>query len=774
MNHPYGHFHPDGLAFVVTDPATPRAFDNFIWNDSVMSCVQQTGVGYCDVQIGETEGVKLYTGEGRICDIEVFGRETLLSRLIYVRDNDTGEFWNVGWEPVRRPYEAYACEHGLGYTHLSSRTKGIESSLLLFVPPGKEAVELWRLKLANPSGRRRSLTVFVYNQYGLQYKSGFNSYGDMLYRGAWFEAEHNAMIVQKHPQIAPHAFLTAFLTADRKADGFDGSRDNFVGIYNTLSEPQAVIAGKCSNRPGSSEATVGVLQFNLELASDQEETIHLISGLTDAPAHLAEIRPRLFASFDAQFEALKAEKARMVAHNAIKTPDAHLNRMANGWLKQQTLFGATWGRWGWMGYRDVVQHAWGVASFDAPRTRRVLLSALARQYGNGLALRGWNPLDTKVYSDSALWLVATVCDYLKETGDFDLLEVMVPYFDKGEDTVLGHIDRALEFLEINKGIHQLCLIKFGDWNDSLTAIGKAGRGESVWLSMAYVRALDLMVELGRRLGRKVESDAYQARADAMRQAIRTHAWDGKWFLRCFDDDGRPVGASECEQGRIYVNAQSWAMLAGVADPAQMETMLKSCDELLLTDLGYRLVVPPYLKRDDHIGRISYLEPGICENGTIYSHGNAFMIYALLQKHEGDRAYALFQRAAPGYLPTPENPKNGAPPYIFSNCYYGPEHRNRPFQMEFTWVTGSVSWYGNAILDYLVGVRREYDGLTIDPVLPSEWQDTSVVRSFRGRTFNVHIRRTGQPSLMLNGRAVKGNFLALADCGESNEVLVTVK
>ena len=773
MKHPYGHFHEDGMAFVITNPATPRAFDNFLWNDAVMSCVQQTGVGYCDIQIGETEGIKLYTGEGRICDIEVFGRETLLSRLVYVRDNDTGEFWNVGWEPVRRPCESYACEHGLGYTRIQSQTSGVASSLLFFVPPGSEAVELWKLNLSNPGARRRNLTVFVYNQYGLQYKSGFKSYGDMIYRGAWFDAAHNAMIIQKHPQVAPHAFLTGFLTADRKADGYDGSRDVFVGIYNTLSEPQAVLAGTCSNKPGSSEATVGVLQFNLALEPGRQEEIRLISGLADAPERLTELRPRLFNSFDAQFDTLKADKASMVARNAITTPDAHFNRMANGWIKQQTLFGATWCRWGWMGYRDIVQHAWGVASFEPARTRRMLLAALARQYRNGLALRGWNPLDTKVYSDSALWLVATLCDYLKETGDFGLLDVRVRYFDEGDDTVLGHIHAALEFLETNKGKHDLCLIKFGDWNDSLTAIGKEGRGESIWLSMAYARGLDLAAELCRHIGRDADAKNYTTRADAMRAALRAHTWDGKWFLRCFDDHGNPVGASSCEQGRIYVNAQSWAMLSGVASESQTETMLKSCDELLMTEVGYRLVAPPYLKRDDHIGRISYLEPGICENGTIYSHGNAFMIYALLQKHQGDRAYALLKRITPGYLPDERNPKNGAPPYIFANCYYGPEHRNRAFQMEFTWVTGSVAWFANALLDYLAGVRREYGGLTIDPVLPGEWNEASVLRTFRGKTFDVRIRRTGAYSLTVNGVSQKGTFIPFADARENNEVQVTI-
>jgi len=774
MQHPYGHFADDGGAFVVTDPATPRAFDNFLWNDSVFSCVQQTGVGYCDVQIGDKEAIKLYTGEGRVCDIEVFGRETLMSRLIYVRDNETGQFWNVGWEPVRRPYESYACEHGLGYTRITSQTEGIASSLLLFVPPGRESVELWRLTLANPSGRRRSLTVFAYNQYGIQYKWGFNSYGDTIYRGAWFDAGLNAMVIQKHPYIAPHQYLTGFFTADRPADGYDGSRDLFVGLYHTLNEPQAVAAGHCTNAPGSSESTVGVLQFNLELAPGQQEAIQLISGLTDAPAHIAEIRARCFGGFDALFAALQEEKAKLTARNAITTPDPHFNRLVNGWLKQQTLYGATWCRWGWMGYRDVVQHAGGISSFEPQRTRAVLLEALRRMNRNGLAVRGWNPLDTKSYSDSTLWLVYTLCWYLKETGDFALLDEPVPYLDGGEGSVLDHLHAAMTLLEESKGAHGLCLIKFGDWNDSLTGIGKQGRGESVWLSMAYIHAVDLMAGLLRHRGDAARTADYAVRCETMRAAVRQHAWDGEWFLRCYDDNGRPVGSHTCEEGKIFVNTQSWALIAGVADAGQTASMLAACDRLLMTEVGYRLVAPPYLKRDDFIGRISYLEPGICENGTIYSHGNAFMIYALLMHGYADKAYEVFRRISPGYLNSPEDPKRRAPAYVYANCFFGPEHRNRALQMEFTWVTGSVSWFYNAILDYMLGVRREYDGLTIDPALPSGWNEVRIVRTFRGRTFDVRIRRTGKGrTLKLNGKPVEGTFLSLSQCGETNDVDVTL-
>ena len=773
MHNQYGHFGDDGLSFVVTNPATPRAFDNFLWNDAVFSCVQQTGIGTCDAQIDGREAIQVFSGVGRVVDIETFGRDHLMSRLVYVRDMATGAFWNVGWEPVCRPCSDYACTHGLGWTRIVSETDGIRASLLIFVPPGREAVECWHLSLENRSGRPRSLGVFVYNQYALQYKWGFNGYGDMIYRGAWFNESLNAMVVQKHPYIAPHRYLTAFLTADHPAVGHDGSRDHFVGTYRTLKDPQAVVDGACTDSPGSSEATVGVLQFSFELAADASETVRLLTGLTDSEAAIADVRRRCFANFAAAFEALVAEKRAMVAHNAVETPDPHFDRLANGWLKQQTLYGATWCRWGWMGYRDIVQHGHGVSSFEPARTRAILLDACAHLHRNGVAVRGWNPLDQKPYSDSPLWLAFALVDYVKETGDFALLEASAPYLDGGEGTVSEHLDAALQYLWDGRGAHGLCLIRFGDWNDSLTNIGKAGRGESVWLSMAFVRACDLMATLWRRLGHAPRAVREADRAQTVRQAVRETAWDGDWYLRCFDDEGRPVGSRTNEEGRIFVNAQSWAMLCGAADDAQAASLLAACDAHLMTDLGYRLVAPPFRTRDDRIGRISYLEPGICENGTIYSHGNAFMVYALLMRGESDRAYDIFRRIAPGYVPDAASPKAASPAYIFANCYYGPDHRNRPLQMEFTWITGSVAWFVNDIQDWLVGVRRDYDGLVIDPKLPSAWNEVRVHRTFRGREFDVRIARTGRRRVVLNGEPLEGDFIALERSRGTNAVDVEI-
>jgi cellobiose phosphorylase len=772
----YGHFNEDGTEFIITNPKTPRAFDNFLWNDSLFSSVHQTGVGFIDYQIGDREGVQLLTGIGRICDFDVFGREGLMSRLIYIRDNETGEFWNVNWEPVKKKYETYKCTHGLGYSIISTRVNKLEADFRIFVPKGSDPVELWTLGLNNTDSRQKDYSVFVYNQFQFSYKWGFNSYGDMLFRSSKFNKEDNAVLAIKQPHISPHSFQTAFFTADRQIDAWDGSRDFFVGAYNQLNEPEGVIRGFCSNTPGSSDSTVGVAQFNIHLEAGAECTIEMILGITDSEKNIAAIKARYLNKSDAFFTSLKAENKRFVWKNAITTPDEHLNRLLNIWIKHQTSYGARWCRWGWMGYRDIVQHGYGVSSFDPLRTREILLEALKYQYSSGMALRGWNPVDEKPYSDSALWLVFTLISYLKETGDFGFLELTVPYYDSGEATVLNHIETALSFLEQNKGSHNLCLIKYGDWNDSLTGVGKEGRGESVWLSMAYAEALRLMEELFTGLKDADKTEQYGNRYKSVKLALNTEAWDGEWYRRCYDDNGKPVGSSENSEGKIFLNTQSWSLISGIADPEKQVKLIRSSNQMLLTPMGYKLLAPTFFNFDPDIGRISCLQPGICENGTVYSHVNVWMILGLLRAGFPDMAYDIFKRITPGYPGTiTPDPKQNMPPYIYANGYYGPDHKNNKYQMEFTWITGSVAWYYNVLSKEMTGIQPEFGGLRIAPVIPSDWNEIKAVRNFRNKLFNITIKRgnVDRVTVFHNGKKLGDNLIPLIDFLPVNEVEVMI-
>jgi cellobiose phosphorylase len=775
----YGYFNPEGTEFIVTNPKTPRAFDNFLWNEALFANVQQTGVGYSDYQVGNEEAVQLLTGVGRICDFDVFGRDHLMSRLFYIRDRISNEYWTVNGEPVWHKLDAFECRHGLGYTIITSVSSGIEAAFRIFVPHGNDPVELWTLKLTNRDASTRRLSVFSYNQFQFKFKWGFDSYGDMIFRSSVFCTEQNAVVASKHPHRRPHNHLLGFLTADQPIVAFDGTRDAFVGQYNTLQNPEAVVRGFCSDTPGSADATIGAAQFHLELAPGESKEINLILGATDTVDQITSFRVKYFGKFEDYFSDLTTAKASLLALNRVQTPDNHFNRMLNGWIRHATHYGATWCRWGWNGYRDIVQHGLGVVTFAPERTRAILLEALRYQFRSGLALRGWNPVDEKPYSDSALWLVFTLCAYLKETGNFKLLDEVVPFYDGGSATVRQHIDRALDFLENNKGSHGLILIKFGDWNDSLTAVGREGRGESVWLSEAYAEAMRQMVELAAFLKNHLDEANYRARYDSIKTAINQHAWDGEWFVRCFDDCGEPVGSKKNTQGQIFIEAQAWALIAGIADESRREQLIRSCDTKLLTGMGYALLSPSFHRPDDRIGRISCIEPGTCENGTIYSHTNIWMILGLLKCGQSDKAYELLRRILPGYYSgAPDDPKRECLPYVPANCYFGPDHRNNPFQMEFTWVTGSVAWFNHVLLQYVIGARAEFEGLRIDPQLPSGWKECRLERNFRGAVYQITLRnphglQSGRIEVHLDGRLTTGNLLPPPESGKQYSVIATL-
>lgn len=764
-------FNEDGTECRITNPDSARAIDNYLWNDAAFSNIQQTGVGCFDYQIGTTEGVQLFTGIGRTCDFDVFGREHLMNRLVYVRDNDTGEFWNLNWEPVCRPYEKYECVHGLGYTILKNTTSGIGAEFRIFVPEGNDPVELWSLSFKNSGGKARSLSVFVYCQLQFGFKWGFDSYGSAIYREVHFDRELNAVVGSKHPFRRPHNHLTAFISSDTPIAGFDGSRTAFVGTYNTLANPTAVVRGGCTNTPGSAEDTIAALEFKLDLTTGGEKRLEIVLGATDGKAGISAMGGRFLGRADELFSQKKSAGQRLVEHNRVTTPDPVFNRMVNVWIKQGASFGAAWCRWGWNGYRDIVQHGLGVSSLDPDRTRDILVEALRHQYASGLALRGWNPVDEKPYSDSALWVVFTLCAYLKETGNIAFLDETIPYYDGGSATVLGHVQTALDFLEKNKGAHGLILIKFGDWNDSLTNIGKEGRGESVWLSIAYAEAMREMAVLLEYIGRSEEAARCLFRRQAIAEAINHHAWDGEYYLRCFDDDGRPVGSSQNRFAKIFMEPQCWALIAGIAPPERATMLIESCDRILGTPLGYRLLAPAFTELDPAIGRISSMEPGIAENGTVYTHLNIWMILGLLRQGLGDKAYELFRKFSPGYFDGPADPKHHAS-FTYANCFFGPEHKNRPFQQEFTWITGSFAWLNTVLINEMLGVQPSYDGLLLKPCLPSGWAECSIRRDWRQAAYTVRFRRGNGP-ILLDGHPIAGNCLPVPVPGARHSVEVQI-
>lgn len=779
MEYKYGYFNESGDEFIITAPNTPRPFDNFLFNDACYANVHQTGIGCFDYQINGTEGIQLYTGVGRICDYDVFGKDHLYNRLVFIRDNETGEFWTLNWEPVCHPYQSYKCTQGLGYTIVENKTSDTLGTLRLFVPTGNDACEIWKLSVKNEGDKKRSYSVFTYSQIQFKFKWGFDSYGDTMYRGTRFDEGRNTFYMNKHPFIKPHNYLTAFMVADEKITGSEGCQNVFIGEYGTIASPEVVREGVSHNSIGSANATICSLRFDFELEAGENKDISMLLGAGECEDDSVRMAEKYLACQDEYFEATKKYYKDLYSKNHITTNDEHFDRLINFWGKHATHFGATWCRWGYNGYRDIVQHGFGVVSFKNERTKQILKEAIQNQYSSGMAVRGWNPVDTKAYSDSALWLEFTLTAYLRETGDVEFLNEVYPFRDEGEATVLGHMDRALDFLESNKGEHNLLLIKFGDWNDSLTGVGKEGRGESVWLSIAYAQALYEMAELAKFLGMPEKEQSYLARREAIKTAINENAWDGEWYRRCYTDNGSPLGSKENKYAKMFMEPQCWSLISGVASEERANTIIKAMNEHMATPVGYLLLTPSYKEFDPTIGRISSMEPGICENGTIYSHTNIWMILGLLKYGKADLAYELFKKIAPGYIIGDNTEiKNKCLPYMFSNCYFGPEHRNSAFQMEYSWITGSVAWYTNTMENYLVGLRPTYEGLVVDPHLP--FDKAKMTREFRGATYEISISnpslkyKADSLDITVDGKKLDGVIVPDFKDGKKHTVVVTVK
>lgn len=718
-------FADEGRELWCRTPEPPRRFDNMLYNERYFTMIDQSMGGY-SLHI---------TPEGYLNTV------VAEERIVYVRDDDTGAFFSIGFAPVCRPCRSYRCGSGLGYQIVENETDGVRATWRIYVPAGTDPVEIWDLRLENVSRRRRRLSLFT--EVGMSC-AGMDLYYGIIYRRADYRPGVNAILVrqdaEKHTTI-DFPNHNAFLTADRRAVSWTTHRAFFMGRRGNLANPEALANPACMRRQTDRFLPTATLQLPLTLTPGARADTRLLAGACDAEAGIARWRRKyLDGSLDADrhFDALRRERSGMTANIQIAAPDASIEPLFNIWMKQLIQYGAIHVREGYKGYRDIVQQAQGVLTQAPNLARNILLKACRHQYRDGFALRGWHPTDPMRYADSAQWMVSSVTEYVKETGDFSLLRERVPFFDGGADTVYGHLRRAMRRLRLDRGAHGLTLIHFGDWNDSLTGVGRKGCGESVWLSMAFCRDALLMEELARRIGKLNDACLMRRWYREMRGAINRHAWDGAWYRCALDDDGRPVGSRSNRAGKLFLNMQSWAQLGRVCGDARWNKSWANVRRRLDTGWGLKLNWPTYLKPVANVGRLSYLRPGICENGSVYTHGNAFMLLALLERGMADEAWRLLKAMHPA------NPRRPMVNQIntYFNGFFGPDTICEPGRGEHAWCTGSAAWLFLAVTEFLFGLRRTYDGLIVRPCLPSGWKKAAITRTFRGTTYAVEISNPG--------------------------------
>ena len=730
--HKIGYFNDRNSEFVVEEANQLKPQDNFLFNNKVFSYVTHTGDGYfayVDKDDYTTEGIK----------------KGSCGRAVYIRDNDTGAFFTVGWSPVLKEYEYFEATIGLNYTSIINVTDGIQCIWTIFVPKNDAPVEMWKVTVQTTE--KRNLSVIFYSE--MVVFSSYPTYGDYFYCHNDFDAKSGVMHQINKAPILKDKINAATCKASRMPDSYTCSKADFLGGYRGFEHPISMEQRHLSNTSGSNEVYCCAFQFDLEIDAEKEETIHQILVLHNDQEDISQ-----YLSFNNCFEELfvqtKEQQKRLFSAYEIHTGDEELDRITNIWIKQMIAFGKTHCRWGIKGFRDVVQHGMGYSYLDAEAVREILIKCMKHQYSNGFAVRSFPAIHSDSameYNDSSTWLVYTVTEYIKESGDLAFLEEEIPFLDQGAATVLERLDLIVNSVYRDRGQRGLVRMRGGDWNDSLTHVGTKGRGESVWLSMFLAKALLIMSELFTFLNK--DCSRYDEMYQQLKKSINENAWDGEWYLCAINDVDEKIGSKESEQAKIFLNMQSWALISGVADQEKIDIILRSVEKYLKTEYGYLLNNPAYTKLDENIGRLSAIEPGTLENATSYTHGNAFYIYGLLCCGKGDAAYDLLKKINPQSKYLENLP---IVPYVYANCYYGPDYIKCPGKMEHSWITGSVNWLTQDILDFMLGVRRTYNGLSIHPVLPASFKDVSVNRRYRGCEYTVHIHHEGNhvKNITVNG------------------------
>ena len=764
---PYGNFAYE-KEFIITNPCPPRPQLNYIWNSKVLSGVNQNGGGvgaygqralaYIDPE-----------GKGR-CSVIRDG-----NRYFYVKNKSTGTVFNPGFYPTLTALENYSCTHGLGYTKIHGECEKIAVTARVYINDS-DPCEIWKITLKNLDSENKEISLYSFADFQLE---GYQRYSDYnSYVHTEYDEETNLVMCFNKAMERPHEWFNGFIASSEKPISFESSRLEFLGAYGSIAMPEAIKSEKLSGKTFACGQMCGALQHDYELLSGEEVSLYVLIGDANEMCTAKDIAKRIFAGNKAEedYNALLSRKKDVSESIYVKTPDEKINCLTNYWIKQQVQLCAEVGRDTGKGFRDQLQDAWAVASFNPELAKEKILETLTYMYSDGRCVRGWLPLDHHIYSDGPVWVTPTVNAYIKETGDVEFLNYPVKYLDKGEDTVWEHILTAMRFVSDDIGEHGLVHSRDGDWNDSLNMTGLLGKGESVWTSIALCYALKNTAEIAEKLiGDNTIRDEMLERRDKMVKAINENAWDGNWYLAAINDYNEKVGSHEEKEGSIYLNSQTWAVLAEVADEERRKLCISAVDKYLDSDYGPLTLYPTYTKFNNRIGRLTSFIPGIWENGTPYCHGGTFKVVADCLLGRGDKAYETIRKIMPDSKTNPST-HSGCEPYALTNMYFGPDNPRRGETL-FAWVTGTAGWMFRAVVQYMLGFHPEYDGFTVNPCVPSEWDNVTLKRKYKGDIYNVTIknpngRQSGVSSVTLDGKEVGAKVKLVGD-GKEHDVVVTL-
>lgn len=780
----YGSFSESGDEFVITRPDTPRPWINYLTNGKFCVLLSQCGGGFSFLKDSSVNRLTRWQSQNYMSDTPGF--------FLYLRDEKSGSYWNANHRPVGRS-DSFECRHGLGYSVLTSSQDKIATKMTYFVPSNGDGVLVWRIAVTNQDKTERRLKAYDAVEWMLgdwAAELGIRNIAALMNRGAYLKNKE-MILVQKMPwgnKPWPHV---GFMVASRPVTGFDLDYENFMGRYGDWSAPESVVNGRCRQ---DAEVTgvpmVGVMEHSLVLAPGETASWDVVVGIADNAAAASTLATR-YKSASRSTAALAETRAfwqHAIRDNIeVETPEADVNLATNVWLKYQVYMNNYWGRsctyyhegFGEFGYRNTAQDAWAMVPLDPDYARARLIKLLTHQRKSGQPLPGWSevsgPTTHRPPSDFPMWLPLLLDGYLRETGDMAFLKKKLPFFDGGSATVYDHVRRAIRFLQdVAKSRRGLPLMGTQDWNDAFDRAGIGGKGESVWLGMGLCVALGLMEKIALRCGDKATARDSRRRYEQMSAVINRYAWDGQWYTYGFNDKGQPLGSRKTKEGSVQLNAQTWAIIAGLPDEKKLKSMLAVIDGRLTTEHGPALFDPPYTKYDGSIGRITAFAPGTKENAALFCHGGAFKIYADLLIGRSQEAHDTLRTLLPMGEKDIELFKTE--PYVLPEYLIG--RLNPRFgEGAFSWLTGSADWLLLSITERMLGVRPEFDGLAIEPVLPPSWKKCRVRRRFRGVLYDITIlnpsgRSGGRYRLVVDGEPLEGNVVPVFKDKKTHIVVAT--
>ena len=808
----YGFFDDARREYVITTPRTPLPWINYLGSEAFFALCSNTAGGYAFYRDARLRRLTRYRYNNCPLDSEGFH--------IYIRDGES--VWNPGWQPVQTPLDSYRCRHGLGYSVIEGGKDGVCVKQELFVPLGDDCL-LMRVSVRNDGEEEKSLRLFPYVEFCLWDAMDDASNFQRNYSTGEVEVE-GAMIVHKTEYRERRDHYAVFWS-NRLPDGFDTAREAFLGVYGSPARPEAVFGAGCTGSLAHGWQPIAAQQFDLRLQAGESASVIFGLGYLENPQEekwaasgvvnktRAEAMMKRYsddAAFDAALAALAAHWEGLLSGFRVSTGAEKLDRMVNIWNQYQCMvtfnmsrsasyFESGMGRG--MGFRDSCQDLLGFVHMIPERARERILDIAATQFPDGSAYHQYQPLTKKGnlavgsgFNDDPLWLIAGVDAYLRETGDFSILDERVDFDNDPAlaQPLLEHLRRSFDYTRTHLGPHGLPLIGRADWNDCLnlncfsahpgesfqtTGPSEGPVAESVFIAGMFVKYGRCWTALCRRLGLEDEADAGDEAIAAVEAAVLDAGWDGAWFRRAFDAFGNVVGGKECDEGRIFIEPQGMCVMAGIGKKTgEAAKALASVKEHLDTKYGVVLLQPAYTRYHLELGEITSYPPGYKENAGIFCHNNPWIVCAETELGHGERAFELYRRTAPAYIEDISE-IHRTEPYVYSQMIAGKDAPSFG-EGKNSWLTGTAAWTFVSVSQAILGVKPTLDGLAIDPCVPASVKGFSLVRRYRGALYEIEVRNPdgvekGVRSVTVDGRSIEGSILPVQPAGSVVSVVVTM-